>query len=72
MTELAEAAEKATQILLPALDKARMKGEEREEFFRRMADAYRALVDAVTVMRIYGKIDPKTYERVTRPIRARS
>ncbi|KPV65339.1 MAG: hypothetical protein AOA65_0248 [Candidatus Bathyarchaeota archaeon BA1] len=68
MTELVIAIEKASQILLDALDKARSRKEEGEEYFRRAAAAYIELAGAVAAMRVYGRINPATYERVMKPI----
>ena len=68
MTELLEAIEKAAPMLLEALDKARAKGEEKEEFFMKVVEAYVALMSSFHLMRAYGKIGPARYESITQPL----
>ncbi|KPV63576.1 MAG: hypothetical protein AOA65_1238 [Candidatus Bathyarchaeota archaeon BA1] len=64
MTKLAMAIERALQSLHEALDDARKRGEEEEEFFRRTAEACMSLAGALEAMRVYGKIDPETYMKI--------
>ena len=69
MTDVARKLEEASRIILSALDAARKRGEEHEEFYRKAADAYVNAVSAIHYMRAYGKIDPKTYEEIDKTLR---
>ena len=68
MTDVARKLEEASKMLLSALDAARRRGEENEEFYKRAADAYINAVSAIHSMRAYGKIDPKTYEEINKSL----
>lgn len=69
MTDVARKLEEASRIILSALDAARKRGEEHEDFYKRAADAYLNTISAIHSMRAYGKIDPETYEKINKNLR---
>ncbi|KPV65158.1 MAG: hypothetical protein AOA65_0416 [Candidatus Bathyarchaeota archaeon BA1] len=64
LTKVALAMEKAGEILREALRAARERGEDKETFFGRLANAYAELAASFALMEAYGKIDPETSRRI--------
>ncbi len=69
MTKVALAIEKAGEILREALKTARERGEDKEMFFSRLANAYAELAASFALMEAYGKIDVETSRRIAEVFR---
>ena len=58
--------EEAGRILISLVDEARKRGDEGEEYFRNLSEAYVKIFDAISWMRITGKMDSETHKEITR------
>ncbi|KPV64499.1 MAG: hypothetical protein AOA65_0958 [Candidatus Bathyarchaeota archaeon BA1] len=68
MTSIAMQLHKIYEELVKVADEARTKGYKEEEWFRRVGEAAERITGALTLMRIYGEIDPEEFKEIEKSL----
>ena len=68
MTSIARRLHKIYEELVEVADEARSKGYKDEEWFKRVGEAAEHITGVLTLMRIYGEVDPKAFKEIEKRI----